>query len=44
MRGLVYAVDETIAHNNADTYAERMECAQGEVEAAAAVDVGTAIP
>ena len=44
MRGLVYAVDGMIAHNNADTHAERMECAQADVEAAAAVDVGTAIP
>ncbi|KAJ5521836.1 hypothetical protein N7527_005951 [Penicillium freii] len=44
MRGLVYAVDDTIAHNNADTHAERMECARADVEAAAAVDIGTAIP
>ncbi|KAJ5415599.1 hypothetical protein N7465_004294 [Penicillium sp. CMV-2018d] len=43
MRGLVYAVDDTIAHNNADTHAEGMECAQGDVEAAAAVDIGKAI-
>lgn len=44
MRGLVYAVDDTIAHNNTDTHAERMECAQADVEAAAAVDIGNAIP
>lgn len=27
-----------------DTHAERIECAQADVEAAAAVDIGTAIP
>lgn len=44
MRSLVYAVDDTIANNNADTHAKRMECAQADVEAAASVDIGTAIP
>lgn len=44
MRGLVYAVDDTISHNNAGTHAEKMECTQADMEAAAAVDVGTAIP
>lgn len=43
MRSLLHAVDGTIAHNNADMHAERIECAQAAVTAGkAAVEVGTA--